>query len=284
MYFTDDQADALIARIARALAPGGYLFLGHAETLRGRTDDFALCHSHGAFYYQRHPGMIAARAASATATDDLAAYAAATLDPEWVDDIHAATQRVHAMVDDALDREPEPQPVDKAPALPPDVAGIHELLVQERFAEALERIELLRDATSADRDLAMLRALVLTHAGRFADARAACAELLAVDSTCAGANYLLALCCDSTGDTNGAAHQAQIAAELDPSFAMPRVHLGLLARRVGDREIASRELTRAIALLEHEAPSRLALYGGGFSRQTLLGMCRAELTAIGALP
>ena len=64
---------------------------------------------------------------------------------------------------------------------------------------------------------------------------------------------------------------------------MPRVHLGLLARRAGDREIACLELTRAIALLEREAPARLALYGGGFSRQALLGMCRAELAAIGTL-
>jgi len=76
---------------------------------------------------------------------------------------------------------------------------------------------------------------------------------------------------------------AQIAAALDPRFAMPRVHLGLLARRLGDRALASRELIRAIALLEREAPSRLALYGGGFDRQALLGMCRAEIAAIGAL-
>jgi chemotaxis protein methyltransferase CheR len=125
---------------------------------------------------------------------------------------------------------------------------------------------------------------VLTHAGRFAEARAACAELLAIDSTSAGANYLLALCCDSTGDAGRAAHLAQIAADLDPSFAMARVHLGLLARRVGERAVASQELTRAIALLERETPSRLALYGGGFSRQALLGMCRAEIAAIGATP
>ena len=35
MYFTLEMAQAAIARLTRALAPGGYLFLGHAETLRG---------------------------------------------------------------------------------------------------------------------------------------------------------------------------------------------------------------------------------------------------------
>jgi chemotaxis protein methyltransferase CheR len=188
------------------------------------------------------------------------------------------------MVDGALDHQAGPPRGDERAALPPDLRDIRELVAQDRFSEALAWLDRLRATTTADRDLATLRALVLTHAGRFAEAREACAELLAIDSTSAGANYLLALCCDSTGDAGRAAHLAQIAADLDPSFAMARVHLGLLARRVGERAVASQELTRAIALLERETPSRLALYGGGFSRQALLGMCRAEIAAIGATP
>jgi chemotaxis protein methyltransferase CheR len=294
MYFTDDRADALIARIARSLVPGGYLFLGHAETLRGRTDDFALCHTHGAFYYQRYPATIAISAgvlAMPAMNGGHAELSAGPLDARWVDEIRAATQRVHAMIDVALDQVPGPEPL---PAQSPvdsttvpvsnpavDLGEIRELLDQERFAEALARLDRLR-AISGDPDVAMLRALALVHAGRFADARAACDELLAISSTGAGASYVLALCCDSTGDIAGAARQATLAAELDPSFAMPRVHLGLLARRLGHRELAVRELTRAIALLEREAPARLALYGGGFSRQALLGMCHAELATISA--
>ncbi|MCW5808483.1 MAG: protein-glutamate O-methyltransferase, partial [Deltaproteobacteria bacterium] len=53
MYFTEPCARAVYQRFARALAPGGYLFLGHAETLRGRSEEFELCHSHGTFYYRR---------------------------------------------------------------------------------------------------------------------------------------------------------------------------------------------------------------------------------------
>src|SRR5207237_441778 len=34
MYFTPETIRLVIARIARALAPGGFLFLGYAETLR----------------------------------------------------------------------------------------------------------------------------------------------------------------------------------------------------------------------------------------------------------
>jgi chemotaxis protein methyltransferase CheR len=298
MYFTDDRADAVIARIARALAPGGYLFLGHAETLRDRTDEFALCHTHGAFYYQRSPAASSASIANTAATNPGLPSGPSELDAGWYEDIHAAAQRVHAMIDGALDRAPgagsdEPPgrrstsvplahpPADTGPAAP-DLAAIRELFAQERFAEAVEQLEQLRTTSPRDREIATLRALVLTHSGRFAEARSACSDLLAIDPASAGANYLLALCCDSTGDTDGAAHLAQVAAELDPSFAMPRVHLGLLARRTGARAMAERELAHAIVLLEREVPARLQLYGSGFSRQALLGMCRAELAAIGA--
>src|SRR6185369_13742864 len=53
MYFTPENAQAVIGRISRALRPGGYLFLGHAETLRGLSSDFHLRHTHDTFYYQQ---------------------------------------------------------------------------------------------------------------------------------------------------------------------------------------------------------------------------------------
>jgi chemotaxis protein methyltransferase CheR len=289
MYFTDEHADALIARFSRALVPGGYLFLGHAETLRDRAPEFTLCHTHGAFYYQRPTSARSGHPGPPLPINDPAASGATALPTAWYDDIHAAAQRVHAMIDGALERTADSQPAIALPpgepiaASPPapDLSSIRELLAQERFGEALDQLDRLRAATADDRDVATLRALVLTHSGRFGDARVACRELLEIDPVSAGANYLLALCCESTGDASGAAHLAHIAAQLDPSFAMPRVHLGLLARRTGARDRASRELTRAIALLERESPARLELYGGGFSRQALLAMCRAELAAIG---
>jgi chemotaxis protein methyltransferase CheR len=63
---------------------------------------------------------------------------------------------------------------------------------------------------------------------------------------------------------------------LDPTFAMSRLRLGLLARRAGDREAAQRELSQAMTLLEVEDPVRLLLFGGGFSREALIGLCSSS--------
>src|SRR5262249_32808713 len=52
MYFTAEVTRAVISRVARSLAPGGFLFLGHAETLRAVSQEFHLRHTHETFYYQ----------------------------------------------------------------------------------------------------------------------------------------------------------------------------------------------------------------------------------------
>ena len=46
MYFAPEQMRAAVARMTQSLAPGGFLFLGHAETLRGLSDEFHLRHTY----------------------------------------------------------------------------------------------------------------------------------------------------------------------------------------------------------------------------------------------
>ena len=89
------------------------------------------------------------------------------------------------------------------------------------------------------------------------------------------------LCREGAGDRRGAVDRDQAAAYLDPTFAMPRMHLGLLARRAGEYATVRREMAQALDLLQREDASRLLLFGGGFNRETLLALCRAELHACG---
>jgi chemotaxis protein methyltransferase CheR len=159
-----------------------------------------------------------------------------------------------------------------------------DLLKQERFAEALESMHGLSAQFARDPDTLLLKAVLLTHSGQLASAAQVCNELLAIDDLNAGAQYLLALCCEGTGDRQGAVDHHQVAAYLDHGFAMPRLHLGLLARRAGDQVTACRELGQAVSLLQREEASRLLLFGGGFSRDALVALCRTELLAAGGKP
>jgi chemotaxis protein methyltransferase CheR len=294
MYFTQESGRALVARMARALAPGGYLFLGHAETLRGLSQEFDLCHTHGTFYYQRKerlgeppawrrsPDSAAPGGRVSTALPPFVDDGAGTwVEGAWADAIRDATERVRRLTEvppPGAASQPDPA------ARQWDLGTAFALLRQERFADALGAVEALPSGSASDPDVLLLQAALLTHCGDLVRAEASCRRLLEVDELSAGAHYLLALCREGAGDHRGAVDHHRAAVRLDPGFAMPRLHLGLIARRAGERETMQRELQRAVALLQQEDDARLLLFGGGFDRDALIALCRAELLPCGRTP
>ena len=56
IYFSEQAMREAVARLMARLAPQGYLFLGPAESLRGLSRDFNLCHRHDTFFYRLKAG------------------------------------------------------------------------------------------------------------------------------------------------------------------------------------------------------------------------------------
>jgi len=294
MYFTPDKARDVVRRIGEALLPNGFFFLGHAETLRGLTQEFHLCHTHDTFYYRRRD---ASEAVVATATwvgpsrepaeDSLPAVVESTA--SWVDVIQRASERIATLASgrarspdqDAPRTTPAGQAAATAAPRTWDLGLVLEAVRQERFSDALELICSLPPDSREDPDALLLRAVLLTNNGRLDESEEVCSRLLAVDELNAGAHYLMALCREHASDSTGAIEHGQTAIYLDAGFAMPHLHLGIMAKRSGDAATAQRELGQALILLAREDASRLLLFGGGFSRDTLLQLCRTELRAAG---
>jgi chemotaxis protein methyltransferase CheR len=280
MYFAPEAMRAVIARVAESLAPGGFLFLGHAETLRGLSEDFHLRHTHETFYYQRKRAgeRAVARAISAPRIPSPALAPNEAFTDAWVEAIRNATERVATLL-------PSSVAVDRRPAAPPlawDRVGTIDLLRRERFAEALACVRQPQPSErDADPDKLLLEATLLAHASRIEAAEDVCRRLLSIDELNAAAHYVLALCREQAGDREAAAEHDRVAIYLDSGFAMPRLHLGLLARRAGDHGSARRELGWALALLKREDASRLLLFGGGFNRDALMALCDSALRSCG---
>ena len=178
MYFAPEVARRVVARIASALAPGGFLFLGHAETLRGVSSDFHLRHSHGTFYYQLREGA-EEELAPPVSPFDTGAPEVALPAPEvdWMDAIQQASARIAALAGagPAAPREVAPRP---APAPPPApaarVASALELLRQDRASAALAALGGGAEE-ERDTDVLLLRAVLLASSGDPAAAERACA-------------------------------------------------------------------------------------------------------------
>jgi chemotaxis protein methyltransferase CheR len=279
MYFTAEVARAVVSRLTRSLAPGGHLFLGHAETLRGLSNDYHLCHTHDTFYYQRKDVVTGDERTEISLSMGDVVHEAPT--PQPVQNFsathrapiqRATAERVSGGVAQTGGRVQVEQ-----------VSHALDLLKHERFVDALDLLATLPEST-LDPELLLLRAVLLVHSGQLAAAERVSNQLLEDDELNAGAHYLLALCRESAGDGQGALGHDRAAIYLDPSFAMPRLHLGLMARRAGDAEGAHHELGQALLLLQREESSRLLLFGGGFGRDALIALCRTELQATGGVP
>lgn len=284
MYFAPSVMKAVVARIARALAPEGFLFLGHAETLRGVSEEFDVRSTHGTFYYRRrtHPPKLAEEIPAEVALPPIdPTFVSAPGSDSWVDAIRQASDRVQVLTNAwiASGGSQTPAPMTEiAPSWSPSAAL--ELLREDRLADARALLGRVPPESTRSPQVLLLRAVLSTYGGDLASTKDLCRELLHHDETSAGAHYLLALSLEHSGDLLGAANHDQLAAELDHTFALPHLHLGLLAGREGNKKGARRELQQALALLYREDPDRLLLFGGGFSREALMSLCRAQLSRL----
>ena len=243
MYLTMPAAELLVRRMTRALVPGGYLFLGHTDSLGSRPEGLQPRQGHGAFYYRR--------------PDTATAVTGSTPAPG--------------------PRSSAPSP----PPVPPDglETRVLGLLVAERFAEALAVIEAGLPPGPPPRFL-VLHGVLLAQAGRLADAEIVCRRLLDLDGLSADGHHLLGVCLEGGASVDVAIGHYRLAAHLDPGFAMPRLRLGQLARRRG--EDATADLDRALWLMPRESDERITLFGGGFGRVALTALCRGQLDDRGA--
>ncbi len=280
MYFAPEMMRAAVARLTYALRPGGYLFLGHAETLRGISNEFHLRHTHGTFYYQRKGGTArptktsapsnAARATTTSMTAD-------AIDSDWVGAIERSSAKIAALVPPS---DPDVSRAQPTPPLQSDQTAVLELMRHERSAQALALLRQRQHGETRSPDTRLLEAALLLQQGDTEHAEEECRRLLALDELNAGAHYILALCEERRGDLEQALRHDETAAYLDPSFAMPHVHQGLMLRRAGRAALAKKALSRAHTLLDTEDAARLILFGGGFDRDALKILCRAELAAV----
>jgi chemotaxis protein methyltransferase CheR len=296
MYFTSEITRSVIARIARSTAPGGYLFLGHAENLRGVSQDYHLRHTHESFYYQRREAseMDGAIPFTHAPSDNgsIRSQVPAVVEPDdtWFDIIRRASERVADLTQETsrptvsasgstAARAANSQPGPRAPGWDRTLAI--ELLREERFVEGVDLLQALPAESKADPDTQLLLAVLLTNGGDLPEAERVCRHVLELDELNAGAHYLMALCREHAGDQDAAVEHDQAATYLDSAFAMPHLHLGLVAKRSADAQTARRELGHALPLLALEDASRILLFGGGFTRGALVEFCRAELYSCG---
>lgn len=288
MYFSSEQYRLAVQRLMGAMAEGGYLFLGHAENIRGLGLELELVHRADSFCYRKPDGrtvvepqsviepgaslfgdnLLRRLVLSASSAPEQRAEAVPELAVDEMSSVHRVTTPLAVL----------PQPTMSSTSELGALRDVNALLGLERYAAALDLLDQQGGGSPAVR---LGRAMLHVYTNQFTRARELALELVDDLNVAAGAHYVLTLCYEYSGEWQAASYHAQRAAYLDPTFAMPRLHLGILSRRQGERLAARRELLQARALLRVELSERLLWFGGGCSRATLLQACERELAATG---
>lgn len=264
MYFSAEAMNGTLTRLEQALRTGGFLFLGHAESLRSRTTstshgpssegfEMQVINAHEAFFYRKVPFPADRdRAGHGLRTAPTGASALSPAlgddppDPTWFEHIGRQGERIARLHAEVMARDVENQGTARMSA--PPVPNLSGRAPRDRLAAAVDALD----------------------QGRFDEVEELCATLIEDPD----AQYLLALRREHLADQEGAIAHYQVAAALDAGFAMPRVHLGIVLARLGDHEAARRAFGEAVMLLPLESDERILRFGGGFTREGLREHCR----------
>jgi chemotaxis protein methyltransferase CheR len=266
IYFTTPTTKRVVETFATTLKPGGYLFLGHSETLSLISTKFERRIHDGGFYYRKKP-------------------------PQQM--VEPQPQQVAAPpVPKPPTPAPTPPPVQKKPASAAatphreNLPALHEranaLMNEERFpaAEELFLKILAQDPCHTGAMLGI--ALIHANCGRFDHALASCDQALLKDDLLPEAYFLRGLVYEMIDREGESCQEYRKAILLKMDFVMPHYQLGKLYFRTGQQKDGVRELKNSMKLLEKSQRETIIPFSGGLSREVFLEQLREELLRVDA--
>ena len=283
IYFRTESTRRIVDNFYESLNPGGYLFIGHSETLSTISDRFEPVEIGGVFLYQKP------RTRRTHSFDDLvtrrAKYArhAAAAEPEPASDraAHSST-RERALRPARATERPSGATAEGATPEVPETAG-------DLVAQALAMLELGRPADAqvlAERALAlvpndveatMVRAYAYADAGDLSAAMAEANMALAIDPLFAPARYTLGIIYQRLGDTSAALGEFKRTIYIDHEFVLAHFNAANIYRARGALRDACREYENALHALYSNPDGSWTVFLGGFRPDLLAKTCERSL-------
>ena len=198
IYFSRDTTRALMARLHTALRDGGYLFLGHSETLWQVSEDFRLVPlgtgDSAAFVYRR--------------LDQAAPERRGTVLPDRrTEDDGPPPPKPERRAESRRDTRPVPAP------RPPFPAVVRAALVEGRYDDAVAAADALVNADPLNPRGHYLRGLALINSGLDGDALIDLRKAVYLDPSGGLGHFLLAGVLSRLGDRAAAAREYRAAAD-----------------------------------------------------------------------
>ena len=243
IYFDRATTRALVGRLHDSLRDGGYLFLGHAETLWQVSDAFNLVTLGDAFVYRRDDAADAGEAERRTVLPDRRSPGRsdrwgierrsgrdrrgdATPPPRGL--VATIGRVLTTPIGPGASRQAPPKPDVPAPAAPPAVSvpvtttqpepapvtEVRRALTDGRYSDAVALAERMAEAQPLAPDAHYLHGLALTNLGRDAEALVELRKSIYLDSGFGFAHFLLAGALARLGESVAAVRSYRAAADV----------------------------------------------------------------------
>jgi chemotaxis protein methyltransferase CheR len=273
IYFKLESTKRVVANYFSSLNEGGYLFIGHSETLSSISDDFDVVEVGGVFVYRktkrsggatgrrRHFGIGGRPPADAAGTGHLRQRSA------------AAPSR------DAGGRPPQPVGSEATAGDTPEgrLAAARDAMATGATDEALQAAEEVLKGDPNNAEGHMIAAHAHADTGDYETALAECDRALAVNPLLPGARYILGVIYQRQGDTVRAVSELKKTIYIDPEFALAHLNLANIYKAQGRYDIAARSYENALRALYKDPSGVWTLYLGGWQPDLIVKTCERSL-------
>lgn len=278
IYFKLESTKRVVQNFYNSLNEGGYLFIGHSETLSQINDQFEAVEVGGVFLYRkprsRKPlGLTVPRPA---ATVDGPAPTA-TRKPR---SIAAAKERQapqaparRAASAAAARRATQPQPQ----SAPSAVQAARQALEEGRVAEARRAAEEIIAADPNNADAHLIVAYVHADAGDYQEALESCNRALAINPLLPSARYILGIIYQRQGDVVRAISEFKKTVYIDGGFALAHLNLANIYKSQHKWDQACKEYENALKALYRNPEGSWTEFLGGFKLDLLAKTCERSL-------
>ncbi len=278
IYFRMESTRRVVDHFFDALNPGGFLFIGHSETLTSISERFELVEIDGVYLYRKplpkrpltFSEAVAQRKVRATST---------TRRP-------TASPRADAAQPTPPRRPPRParsaEPVvvegSDADQL---VARAHGLLESAQAGEALELATEALALEPANVDAHLVAAFAHADMGHLDDAVAQAHTVLADHPLTAGARYILGIIHQQRGDMDAALLEFKRTVYIDRDFVLAHFAIANIHRARGETADACREYQNTLRALYLKPDGQWTAFLGGFRPDLLARTCERSLLECG---
>lgn len=267
IYFRLGTTRRIVEKFSRCLRPGGFLFLGHAETLINISDRFNRRHEAAGFYYQLREEGSSSKNATTPAAPTTTFHLPPMLTPS-------------ALPAPAIAILQQP-----APAASADLNKLYLQAEQEfnreNFKTASQFYDTILRHLPQHVGALVGKGFILANEGRYDEALETCKRALAIDDLRPEIYFLRGMIGELQNNLEDAIREYRKALLLDIEFIMAHYNLSKLFRRLGRRRDARREHNNTVRLLEKADDEAIIAYSGGLSRAVFLEVCRNEANQFG---